>query len=77
MLFIASIFSFILCVNVTVAAKIRSPALGIKFDSSSALPTLTLPYGTWRAFSYDSVNDVSFLASSSIVTRRHLLIIIQ
>jgi hypothetical protein len=34
--------------------------LGINWDASSELPTVTLPYGTFRASSYDSNRDVSF-----------------
>jgi hypothetical protein len=30
---------------------------GVKFDKRD-LPTLTLPYGTWQANSYDLLNDM-------------------
>jgi hypothetical protein len=33
-------------------------AIGIKVDIPGELPVLTLPYGKWRANSYDKVNDV-------------------
>ena len=34
--------------------------LGLKFDKrAGALPTLTLPYGTYQARSYDANGDVS------------------
>src|SRR6266487_1274209 len=33
--------------------------LGVKFDKrGNSMPTLTLPYGTWRAANYDSNGDV-------------------
>ena len=40
------------------------PSLGLKFDKrDDGLPTLTLPYGTWRAANYDANGDVSVTAT--------------
>lgn len=49
--------------TLAVALARAAPAnLGIKFDKrANALPTLTLPYGTWRAHSYDPNGDVRAL----------------
>src|SRR5450756_1345176 len=39
-----------------------SQTLGVEFASTpNSLPILTLPYGRWRAASYDSVSDVCLL----------------
>lgn len=55
---VASIYTF------SAVASPNPQTLGVQFASTpSSLPTLTLPYGTWRAASYDSVNDVCFSVS--------------
>lgn len=54
-------FSFIIALVGALFALASSaePTLGVQFSSSaSGLPTLTLPYGTWVASEYDSVDDV-------------------
>lgn len=56
--FMISVFICGLCVAVDTADTSSSVTLGIKYHGNSTLPTLTLPYGTWRASIYDSVNDV-------------------
>lgn len=33
--------------------------LGLRFDMKAALPTLTLPYATYRAASYNPIGNVS------------------
>ena len=35
-----------------------SADIGVQLDPSGGLPLLQLPYGTWRANSYDKENDV-------------------
>jgi len=48
--------------------------LGVHFTSNtSALPILTLPYGSWRASQYDSAQDVWAI---SFVETRGILVII-
>lgn len=34
-------------------------SLGIAFSTTDGLPTLTLPYATYKAYSYDVTDDVS------------------
>jgi hypothetical protein len=34
-------------------------SLGIAFSSTDGLPELTLPYATYKAYSYDVTDDVS------------------
>jgi hypothetical protein len=53
--------------------------LGVHFTSStSALPNLTLPYGSWKASQYDSTQDVWvwFSCSSFRITGLYLPIIL-
>jgi hypothetical protein len=61
MVALASILSAALYIVVAVAVP-GPQNLGIQVTStpSNHLPTLTLPYGTWRAASYDHINDVCF-----------------
>ncbi|KAL8650968.1 MAG: hypothetical protein Q9210_003512 [Variospora velana] len=52
----ALIFAAIACASSTFAAP---PQLGLKFDKrADALPTLTLPYGTYRAARYNPNGDL-------------------
>jgi hypothetical protein len=58
MLHLASIGVIAIHVLSAVASP-NSQTLGVEFGSTpNSLPILTLPYGRWRAASYDSVNDV-------------------
>jgi hypothetical protein len=59
-----------LCSVLYAASALAAPSpllddtTGLEFTSSTgSLPLLKLPYGTWRATSYDSVNDVVSLIS--------------
>ena len=55
------LFSSFICGAVLLAAScLAAPTkLGLEFNKrGSALPTLTLPYGTWQASSYDANGDV-------------------
>lgn len=56
------IFSWLLLASVYVIASVTNPVeLGIRFDThAGGLPTLTLPYGTWRASKFDPNGDVRF-----------------
>lgn len=57
---LTNMFAFVILLACVLYAAAASPTLGIEFASAAnQLPTLTLPYGTWRAASYDSTNDVS------------------
>lgn len=54
-------FNPLLHVVVVIAAigQASSAPLGLKFEKrSGSLPTLTLPYSTYQATSYDSTTDV-------------------
>ena len=43
-------------------------SLGLKFDKrSGSLPTLTLPYGTWQASSYDADGDVCVIHTVMVI----------
>ena len=55
------LFPSLVCGAVLLATPcLTAPAeLGLKFDKrAGVLPTLTLPYGTWQASSYDPNGDV-------------------
>lgn len=59
------LFSSFICGAVLLAAPcLAAPAeLGLKFNKrAGALPTLTLPYGTWQASSYNPDGDVCHLS---------------
>lgn len=45
----------ILLIPVVISVPVE---LGVRFEERSTLPTLTLPYGTWKAASYDSVSEM-------------------
>lgn len=47
-------------ITVALCAVVRAaPAnLGVKFEERSTLPTLNLPYGTWKASSYNAISDM-------------------
>lgn len=50
---------FALTCALYVVGSLADTALGTEFAlNASSLPTLKLPYGTWRAASYDTTNDV-------------------
>jgi hypothetical protein len=58
MLFLSSLVLIALHA-ISAGATPNPQTLGVEFASTSnSLPILTLPYGRWRAASYDSVNDV-------------------
>ncbi|KAF1808072.1 alpha/beta-hydrolase [Eremomyces bilateralis CBS 781.70] len=47
--------------RITLLASVASSSpvqLGTPFDRRQVLPTVELPYGTWRASRYDSANDI-------------------
>ncbi|KAL8951799.1 MAG: hypothetical protein Q9222_002248 [Ikaeria aurantiellina] len=51
-------FSFLLCSWLITTAFAAPPPLGVKFEKrAGALPTLTLPYATYRAASYNTNGD--------------------
>lgn len=53
--------SLLICLLATAvcAAPTAGPQLGVKFSKrQNELPTLTLPYGTWRASEYNADADV-------------------
>lgn len=52
------------CCLLLVALCHAAPAkLGLQFDKRDGQPTLTLPYATYRAASYDANGDVSISTS--------------
>lgn len=52
----AFVFAAIVCASSILAAP---PKLGLKFEKrAGGLPTLTLPYGTYRAAKYNPNGDV-------------------
>jgi len=52
-------YTLILACTLYAATSLADTAFRVQFSSSfDALPTLTLPYGTWRAITYDSADDV-------------------
>jgi hypothetical protein len=58
-LLFGALFS-VVALTAPISEDTQSPlddVLGIKIDPGD-LPLLTLPYGQWRANSYDKVNDV-------------------
>jgi len=51
------------CLTAALVAAIPAPSpsrLGIQFEKRDELPTLTLPYATYRASEYEANGDVSF-----------------
>lgn len=65
----------LLLVNLTIASPQRNAipeaGFGVEFDSNNtdSLPLLKLPYGAWRAYQYDSEDDVSHSTTSHLVMR--------
>lgn len=63
--------SFLICllagaVHAAPAAQPLGVDIGVKFDKrQDELPTLTLPYGTWRASDYNADADVGKSYSTS------------
>ena len=55
----AGLSLFLLVLSLLISCQAAPVELGIQFDKRAAtLPTLTLPYGTYRASSYDADADV-------------------
>lgn len=59
-MFVVRVFAFIALASLACGAPTK---LGIAFESGAftkrnTLPTLTLPYGTWRASNYNLLSDM-------------------
>lgn len=51
-----------------IPSAIAAPlSLGIQFSTKNGLPTLTLPYASYTAYSYDVTDDVSAFASRFVL----------
>lgn len=51
-------FSVSLFAGILALVSAAPTPLGVQFDKRATLPTLTLPYGTWQASSYNAVADM-------------------
>lgn len=48
--------------SISISAMLScADALGVLFEANSPLPVLRLPYGAWRAATYDNASDVWLL----------------